>query len=65
MKVLIAEDDPVTLDMTTSLVQAWGYDVLTARDGGEAWRILQQDNSPVILISHPFYIKNFWFINGN
>src|SRR3954468_13770467 len=51
MKVLIAEDDPVTLDMTTSLVQAWGYDVLTARDGGEAWRILQQDNSPVILIA--------------
>src|SRR4051812_26968544 len=51
MKVLIAEDDVVTLDMTTSLVQEWGYQALTARDGDEAWKILQQDDTPLILIA--------------
>jgi DNA-binding response OmpR family regulator len=51
MKVLVAEDDPVTLDMTTSLIQEWGYEVVTAGDGDAAWKIIQQDDAPLILIA--------------
>lgn len=41
MKVLVADDDPVTLDTLKACLSAEGYEVLTARNGNEAvnlWR---------------------------
>jgi DNA-binding response OmpR family regulator len=43
MKILIAEDEPVTRAKLETLLQTWGYDVVVARDGTEAWRDLQAD----------------------
>ena len=46
MKVLVADDDHATLDMTKSLLQEWGYEVISASDGADAWKILQQNDAP-------------------
>jgi two-component system cell cycle response regulator len=46
MKVLIAEDDRVTLRLLESRLRRWGYDVVTASDGRQAWDILQEDDCP-------------------
>lgn len=43
MKILIAEDEPVTQAKLETLLQKWGYDVTTANDGVEAWHVLQTD----------------------
>ncbi len=50
MKVLIAEDDPVTMKMMTGLLEKWGYEVVPARDGTEAWEILRHDDAPSLAI---------------
>jgi phosphoserine phosphatase RsbU/P len=50
MKILIADDDPLTCRMLEALLPRWGYEVVTARDGNEAWQILQTENSPRMAI---------------
>lgn len=42
-RVLVADDDPAILRLVTTLVEKEGYSVVTARDGGEAYKILQSD----------------------
>lgn len=49
-KVLIAEDDANFSDALETMIKAWGYEVVTASNGMEAWRILQQSNSPQLTI---------------
>lgn len=43
-RVLIADDDPVTLDIVQTLVEKEGYEAVTAQDGREAYRILHKDS---------------------
>jgi diguanylate cyclase (GGDEF)-like protein len=50
MRILIAEDDATSRLLLESLLRKWGYDVVVARDGEEAWRILSADNSPLIAL---------------
>lgn len=50
MKILIAEDDTVSRRILESHLTRWGYDVVAARDGVEAWRMLQSEGSPRIAI---------------
>ncbi len=50
MKILIADDDPLTCRMLEALLPRWGYEVTTARDGNEAWQILQTENAPRMAI---------------
>ncbi len=42
-RILVADDDTLTLRMVTAIVESQGCQVVTARDGREALRILQQD----------------------
>ena len=49
MKILIAEDDPVSRCFLEVTLVKWGYDVITTRDGTEAWEILQGE-APAIAI---------------
>jgi len=44
LKILIAEDDPVTAKILENNIKNWGYKVITTRDGAEAWRAVK-DNS--------------------
>ena len=41
MRILVAEDDAVTRRMTEATLARIGWDVVTASDGAEAWRILE------------------------
>src|SRR5690242_2321460 len=50
MKILIAEDDAVSRRLLHAALAKWGYDIVVACDGNEAWEILQQENHPSLLI---------------
>ena len=43
-RVLIADDDPVILDIVQTLLESEGYEAVTAQDGREAYRILAKDS---------------------
>ena len=42
LKILIAEDDPLTLTLLERLLTGWGYEVVSAHDGKSARRILER-----------------------
>jgi len=48
--VFLAEDDPVYLRIMQRWLEAWGFQVTTARNGLQAWEILQQSYAPHLLI---------------
>jgi two-component system cell cycle response regulator len=50
MKVLIAEDEPVSRHMMESMLRRWDYQVLVATDGFEALQILQQADAPKLAV---------------
>ncbi|MDB5963057.1 MAG: diguanylate cyclase response regulator [Massilia sp.] len=50
MKILIADDDPLSLLYLQDILQDWEYEVLTASDGDTACNILQQPDAPLIAI---------------
>jgi DNA-binding response OmpR family regulator len=50
MKVLIAEDEPVSRRLLESALARWGYEVVTAVDGEQAWALLQQAGAPTIMV---------------
>lgn len=50
IKVLIADDDPPTRILLRAAISQWGYEVIEASNGEEAWQILQQPNAPRLLI---------------
>ena len=42
-RILVADDDPAILRLVTTIVEKEGYKVMPARDGREAYKILQTD----------------------
>jgi two-component system cell cycle response regulator len=50
MKILIADDDPVSLLYLQDALQDWGYEVVTASDGRTACEALQQPGAPMLAI---------------
>ena len=50
MKILIADDSPTLRHMLEATVRKWDYEVVSASDGNEAWRILQQEDAPRLAI---------------
>ncbi|MCM3869740.1 MAG: response regulator [Pyrinomonadaceae bacterium] len=44
-KILVADDDPITLRMVGAIVESAGYEAVEVSDGREALRSLQQDPS--------------------
>lgn len=50
MKVLAAEDNPVFQSTLRSLLTKWGYEAVTARDGNQAWELLQGEDTPRMAI---------------
>ena len=49
MKVLIADDDPVSRRLLQSYLQKWGYEVTVAVNGADAWRHFEQDEFPIVV----------------
>lgn len=50
MRILIAEDDPAYRRLLEDILVNWGYDVVVARDGNEAYKILLAENAPKLAI---------------
>lgn len=48
--VLVADDDALSRAMLVSSLQKWGFKVISAADGLEAWKILCQENAPNLII---------------
>ncbi len=49
MKVLIAEDDPISAQVLQSYLEKWGHTVVAAENGAEAWRLFQQDDIALVI----------------
>lgn len=51
MQILIVEDDPISRRILESLLNKWGYSTISARNGLEAWDLMQGSNVPNFVIS--------------
>ena len=49
-KVLIAEDHALSLRLVDTLLKKWGYEPIVARDGLEAWNVLESEEAPQLAI---------------
>jgi DNA-binding response OmpR family regulator len=49
MKVLIADDDPISRKLLQSYLQKWGCEVTAAENGAEAWSSFQGDEFPIVI----------------
>jgi len=50
VRILVAEDEPVSLRVLQATLLKWNYEVTVARDGAEAWRALQPEDGPRLAI---------------
>lgn len=50
MKVLIADDEPMVLGVLEGALAGWGYDVVMAANGNDAWAALQSSEGPKLAI---------------
>lgn len=49
-KILVADDDPAILRLVKAIVEKEGFEVITARDGKEAYKVLQSGETFVAAI---------------
>ena len=50
MRVLLADDDQATRLLLESRLTDWGYETVLAKDGLEAWSVLQQETPPPLAL---------------
>jgi diguanylate cyclase (GGDEF)-like protein len=50
VKILVADDSIVSRHLLDATLRRWGYEVVVACDGSEAWQILQQKDAPSLAI---------------
>ena len=50
MRALIAEDDSISRRMLEAFLVKWGYEVMVAKEGEEAWGMLQENDAPQLAI---------------
>lgn len=50
VRVLIAEDDPISQKVLQGTLAKWGYEVIVTNDGREALEVLKQSDSPKLAI---------------
>jgi DNA-binding response OmpR family regulator len=50
LRILIAEDDPVSRRLLEAKLVRWGYEVVVTCDGDQAWETLQAEDAPQLAI---------------
>jgi CheY-like chemotaxis protein len=50
VRILIAEDDPISRRLLEVTLRKWGYEVVVTNDGAEAWQALQAEGAPTFAI---------------
>lgn len=58
LKILMAEDEADVLAVMSKAIARNGYDVVTAKDGEDAWQKIQTESPDVILLDINMPIKN-------
>ncbi len=51
MKAIIVEDDPISRRLLETYLSEWGYDIIMAHNGEEAWKLFQNESAPNLVIS--------------
>lgn len=49
-RILVADDDPLSLRVLQKALERWGHEVAVAKDGTEAWQILTRPEAPRMAI---------------
>src|SRR4051794_10046259 len=49
MRILIAEDEPMSRLLLQIHLEKWGYEVTAAQNGAEAWRLFQAGNFSLVI----------------
>jgi two-component system, cell cycle response regulator len=49
-RILLAEDSAVHRHLIGGYLRDWGYEVLVAKDGAEAWKLLQEPDAPALVL---------------
>jgi CheY-like chemotaxis protein len=50
MRILIAEDEPVSRRALEATLRKWGHEVVATRDGAEAWEVLRGEDAPLLAV---------------
>jgi two-component system, cell cycle response regulator len=50
VRVLVADDDPISLRILETKLAQWDYDVTAVQDGDAAWEVLQQGQPPRLAV---------------
>lgn len=50
MRILIAEDDPISCRILSANLTKWGHEVVVTRNGNDAWRVLRAQDAPSLAI---------------
>lgn len=50
MKILLAEDEPISRAIVANLLMSWGHNVVAVENGQAAWDILQAPDAPPLAI---------------
>jgi diguanylate cyclase (GGDEF)-like protein len=50
VKILVADDDPVSRRLLEVTLSKWGYEVVTCTDGQAAWDVLKAPDAPQLVI---------------
>lgn len=50
LRVLIADDSSVSRHLLEATLRKWGYQVVAVEDGEKAWKVLQRDDRPDVVI---------------
>jgi CheY-like chemotaxis protein len=50
MRVLIAEDEPVSRRLLEATLRRWGHAVVTTCDGAQAWEEMRKEDAPLVAV---------------
>lgn len=50
LRILIAEDDAITRKLLEAHLKRWGHDLVVCEDGSQAWKELNKENSPKLVV---------------
>jgi diguanylate cyclase (GGDEF)-like protein len=50
MRILLAEDSAVYRHLISGHLKEWGFELVIAKDGAEAWNLLQQPDAPTLVL---------------
>jgi len=62
IKILIADDEDVVLEIMARKIASQGYEVITAKDGQEAWDKIVSDIPDVIILDLNMPKMNGWAV---